>query len=280
MDRKPLNFAQALRRRPGESTPAVAPPADNAHDAPQPAPDPEISALSTVTETGQVSPTRQPPQISHIIEARHTTEASHTSAESHVRDDADAVSEARHASAESHVTKTGHVRKKTQTLAEMAETLEYGGGHSRTNHDFFDGVISRLPGDAQLLWFHLNRYREGQLTSTVRLNWPRLEARTGRSRSTLYRAAKVLKAEGLAEQFDLDLGRGKDQGFRFRLFLPKSLLSQTSHATQTRHVRETNTKREKNLKAIDEKGSGQKVEISEEDEQQFREAGGRFQGEE
>jgi hypothetical protein len=162
----------------------------------------------------------------------------------------------------------------------VAETIVYGTGHSRTNHDFFDGVISRLPGDAQILWFHLNRYREGQLTSTVRLNWPRLEARTGRSRSTLYRAAKVLKAEGLAEQFDLDLGRGKDQGFRFRLFLPKSLLSQTSHATQTRHVREMNTKREKNLKAIDEKGGGQKVEISEEDEQQFREAGGRFQGEE
>jgi hypothetical protein len=205
---------------------------------------------------------------------------SHTAEHSHASDAEDAVSEARHVSPKSHVVQTGHVRKKTQTLAEVAETIIYGAGHSRTNHDFFDGVISRLPGDAQLLWFHLNRYREGQLTSTVRLNWPRLEARTRRSRSTLYRAAKVLKAEGLAEQFDLDLGRGKDQGFRFRLFLPKSLVSQTSHATQTRHVKETNTKREKNLKAIDEKGGGQKIEVTEEDEQQFREAGGRFQGEE
>jgi hypothetical protein len=73
------------------------------------------------------------------------------------------------------------------------------------------------------------------------------------SRSTLYRVSKVLKKEGLAEQFGLDLGRGKEQGFRFRLFYPTSLVTQTSHVREIRHVTETHNKR-KDLKENNKKG--------------------------
>jgi hypothetical protein len=37
---------------------------------------------------------------------------------------------------------------------------EYRTGDSRTIHDFFDNELCPLPPLSQLLWFHLNRYRE------------------------------------------------------------------------------------------------------------------------
>jgi hypothetical protein len=199
------------------------------------------AAESPVTET------------SHVTEIRHVRETSHTPETSHVSDAPDAVSETWHAPETSHVLPASHVSENTQNLATLAETLKYGEGHARINHDYFDGVIARLPSDAQLLWVHLNRYREGRANYTVQLNWPKLEQKTKLSRSTLYRVSKVLKKEGLAEQFGLDLGRGKEQGFRFRLFYPKSLVTQTSHVRETRHVTETHNKR-KDLKENSKKG--------------------------
>lgn len=189
----------------------------------------------------------------HVTEARHVSKTSHVSETSHIRESPDAVSGTWHAPETSHVLPASHVSENTQTLATLAETLKYGEGHARINHDYFDGVISRLPADAQLLWVHLNRYREGRANYTVQLNWPKLEQKTKLSRSTLYRVSKVLKKEGLAEQFGLDLGRGKEQGFRFRLFYPKSLVTQTSHVRETRHVTETHNKR-KDLKENSKKG--------------------------
>jgi hypothetical protein len=192
-------------------------------------------------------PTSSIPETSHVSETRHTIATSHVAETSHVSDATDAVSEARHVPLTGHIPSASHVRENTQTLALMAETLTYGEGHARINHDLFDQIIARLPSDAQLLWVHLNRYREGRANHTVRLNWPKLEQKAKLSRSTLYRMGKVLKKEGLAEQFDLDLGRGKEQGFRFRLFYPTSLVSPTSHVTQTSHVKENHSKR-KDLK--------------------------------
>ena len=201
-------------------------------------PEPEKTQPQPVAPTPAESPVTQ---TSHVTETRHITETSHIPVTSHVSDAPDAVSETWH------VTQTSRVSENTQTLAALAETLKYGEGHARINHDFFDGVVARLPADAQLLWVHLNRYREGRSNQTVRLNWPKLEQKTRLSRSTLYRVSKVLKKEGLAEQFGLDLGRGKEQGFRFRLFSPTSLVTQTSHVRETSHVAETHSKR-KDLK--------------------------------
>ncbi|HEX7318667.1 MAG TPA: hypothetical protein VF297_32460 [Pyrinomonadaceae bacterium] len=200
-----------------------------------------VVAESPVTET------------SNVTETRHITETSHTPETSHVSGAPDAVSETWHAPETSHVLPASHVSENTQTLAALAETLKYGEGHARINHDFFDSVVARLPSDAQLLWVHLNRYREGRANYTVQLNWPKLEQKTKLSRSTLYRVSKVLKREGLAEQFGLDLGRGKEQGFRFRLFYPTSLVTQTSHVRETRHITETHNKR-KDLKENSKKG--------------------------
>ena len=197
--------------------------------------------------------TSSAPETSHVNETRHVIETSHVVEPSHVSTATDAVSETWHAPETSHIPPTSHVTENTETLARLAETLAYGEGHARINHDLFDQIISRLPSDAQLLWIHLNRYREGRANHSVRLNWPKLEQKTKLSRSTLYRMGKVLKREGLAEQFDLDLGRGKEQGFRFRLFYPTSLVSPTSHITQTSHVRENHSKR-KDLKENNKKG--------------------------
>lgn len=80
--------------------------------------------------TADESPVRE---ISHVTQTRHVTETSHVS------DASDAVSETWHAPETSHVLPASHVSENTQNLAVLAETLKYGEGHARINHDYFDG---------------------------------------------------------------------------------------------------------------------------------------------
>jgi hypothetical protein len=143
---------------------------------------------------------------------------------------------------------TSLVIETPQTLAEYAETLDYRAGQVRFNRDYFDRIISRLKGDVQLLYFHVIRYREGDSNHTVVLNWPLLERRTGKSQSTLFRASRTLADEGLAFREEHQTGRGKFQGFRFRIVLPTSLVSQNSQVTRTSLVSQTNSNSKELLK--------------------------------
>ena len=108
-------------------------------------------------------------------------------------------------------------------LAAYAESLAYGAGHLRLNHDYLDHVITLLNGKEQLLFIHILRYREGRRNYTVRLNFPLLEQRTKISARTLSKVASSLEARGLVLRFDLRQGKGLDQGFRFRIVMPSSL---------------------------------------------------------
>ncbi|MDQ3820688.1 MAG: hypothetical protein M3362_23805, partial [Acidobacteriota bacterium] len=54
---------------------------------------------------------------------------------------------------------------------------EYRKGDSRVNHDFFDDRICGLDPLSQLLYFHLNRYREASSNLTVTISWSRLMER-------------------------------------------------------------------------------------------------------
>ena len=156
---------------------------------------------------------------------------------------------------------TSLVRETTPShnLAEYAETLDYSKAHLRTNHTFFDKVICLLPSDAQLLLLHLHRYREGDSDLTVRLNLPLLNKRTGLSVSTIHRMSKVLDERGLAKKEDYSFGKGKQQGFRFRLFTPTSLIRQTSHVRETSLVTETDSNKNYTIEHTQTQSAGVRV---------------------
>lgn len=120
--------------------------------------------------------------------------------------------------AESHVVPTSLADETPldENLASLAYQLEYRTGNLRINLDYFDKIVGKLSRNARLLYIYLLRYREGSSNYTIRLNWPTLEKKTDISKSVLYRSARELAAAGLAFSEELQLGKGKEQGFRFR----------------------------------------------------------------
>ncbi len=144
---------------------------------------------------------------------------------------------------ESHSSEKALSMGNSNTLADYALTLTYRKGDSRTNNDFLDQVLSKVKGDAQLLYFWLNRYRDSGQDITITLNWGVLEKRTHMSKTSLWRAAKQLEAEGLIVKTDYKFGRNKEQGFRFRLFLPESHSNLNSLPSAESHSRAEDIKR-------------------------------------
>lgn len=139
---------------------------------------------------------------------------------------------------ESHVdtTRLPDTEALTENLSSLALNLEYRKGNLRINLDYLDKIVGKLSRNARLLYIYLLRYREGSTNYTIRLNWPTLASKTDISKSVLYRAARELEAAGLAFSEALQLGKGKDQGFRFRLSHPTSLTVEGSLADTTRLV--------------------------------------------
>jgi predicted transcriptional regulator len=146
-------------------------------------------------------------------------------------------------------TETSLVTENSQTpnLAQMAENLSYGAGHSRLNHDFFDEVLVKLNDKEQLLYIHLFRYREGSSNTTVMVSLPRLAERTSLSISSIQRAERSLITKGMLEKIETRNGYQKEQGRRYRLFIPTSLRTQTRLVRGNRLVTETSIK-DKDLK--------------------------------
>jgi hypothetical protein len=117
---------------------------------------------------------------------------------------------------------------------------EYRAGDSRINHDFFDAELCPMPPLSQLLWLHLNRYREGRSAVTIVLSWKKLAERFGDdhvSESTVRRAFKPLERTGLAIKDRAVFGKGGEQGIVFRLFTldsPTTGESPSTHASNKR----------------------------------------------
>lgn len=102
---------------------------------------------------------------------------------------------------------------------------EYRKGDSRVNNDFFDNELSPLPPMSQLLWLHLNRYRDRGTALTIILSWKKLADRFGDDHvheNTLRRAFKPLERTGLAVKDRAVFGKGGEQGIVFRLYTPDS----------------------------------------------------------
>jgi DNA-binding Lrp family transcriptional regulator len=194
-----------------------------AKEPPQPRPNPKTSP---VTETSLISETRLSTQPSLVKTEAH------------------GLSETRLSPEPSLVVEN---TPNADSIADYASSIDYGRGHSRIYHEFADKVLPLLSAAEQLLYIHLDRYREGGSSTTIPVSWPTLEKRSGLSQSTLIRAARSLEEKGLIRKVSLKLGRGRDQGNRFWVFSVTSLISEKRLVTETRLVTGTPIK-DKDLK--------------------------------
>lgn len=112
-----------------------------------------------------------------------------------------------------------------------------GTGDSRIRHAFFDERVSGREVTAQLLYFHLNRYRDGGGELTIPVSWRRLTERIPVSESTLRRAYAVLNREGLASIERSVFGKGSAQGNIFRVVRGESPSTHERASTGDTHKR-------------------------------------------
>lgn len=111
-------------------------------------------------------------------------------------------------------------------LIEQAEKLSYRKGHSRHNHDFWDLIISQLPGNEQNVYSWLYRFREGNSNITIILSLPTLAARCGVDERTAGRAMKRLADKGFVRDHSSHFGKGRAQGKRYWVYVPTALLGE------------------------------------------------------
>jgi hypothetical protein len=112
---------------------------------------------------------------------------------------------------------------------------KYRKGDSRINHNFFDEELCGIEPLAQLLYFHLNRYREGTSNLTVVLTWSKLAERIPVSESTLRRAFAHLQKHKLATKAREVFGKGGAQGIVFRVVTHESPSIHASPSTGDTH---------------------------------------------
>jgi predicted transcriptional regulator len=113
-------------------------------------------------------------------------------------------------------------------LIEQAERLTYRKGHARHNHDFWDSIISQLPGNEQNVYSWLYRFREGNSNITIILSLLTLAARCGVDEKTVGRAIKRLADKGFVRDHSNHFGKGRAQGKRFWVYVPTALLAEQS----------------------------------------------------
>jgi hypothetical protein len=117
---------------------------------------------------------------------------------------------------------------KSHPLIQQAEQITYRKGHSRHNHDFWDSIISQLPGNEQNVYSWLYRFREGNSNITIVLSLPTLAARCGVDEKTVGRAVKRLVDKGFVRDYSNHFGKGRAQGKRYWVYVPTALLSEQS----------------------------------------------------
>jgi hypothetical protein len=113
-------------------------------------------------------------------------------------------------------------------LIEQAEQMVYRKGHTRHNHDFWDSIVSQLPGNEQNVYSWLYRFREGNSNVTIVLSLPTLAARCGVDEKTVGRAIKRLIDKGFVRDHSNHFGKGRAQGKRFWVYVPTALLTEQS----------------------------------------------------
>jgi hypothetical protein len=133
-------------------------------------------------------------------------------------------------------------------LIEQAERMDYRKGHSRHNHDFWDTIISQLPGNEQNVYSWLYRFREGNSNITVILSLPTLAARCGVDEKTVGRAVKRLADKGFVRDHSNHFGKGRAQGKRYWVYVPTALLNEKPSPDKMGSLTNMSPIKEKELK--------------------------------
>lgn len=193
MDRKPLNFAQALRSRPAERT----------EERPQIAP---VESLSTET-----SP-------SHLDSPSNT--------DSQARLDSLSLGQPPPVPVDSpsDMDTPSHLDSPSNTDSpELLSMIPPVAGHTTLPHTYTDHLARWLSSDEQAVYLQLYRLSWGWSKPTCFISNPRLSERSGVPVTSMRRAVRRLIAKKLIEKTNRVFGSNTDQGIEYRVFKLDSL---------------------------------------------------------
>jgi hypothetical protein len=216
MDRKPLNFAQALRSRPAERTeerpPITAVESSSTLDSPanvdSPAP---VDGLSV--EQPPPPPVDSPSDMDGLSKGGGPS----------ISDSLDPLS-----------------------------MIPVVAGHTTLPHTYTDHLARWLSSDEQAVYLQLYRLSWGWNKSTCFISNPRLSERSGVPETSMRRAVKKLIAKKLIEKTNRVFGSHTDQGIEYRVFKLDSL-TKMDRASKMDSLSNVAPNKEKLLKETDQK---------------------------
>jgi hypothetical protein len=222
MDRKPLNFAQALRSRPAERT----------EERPQIAP---VESLSTKTSLSQMDrPTDMDSQAK--LDGLSTEQPPPPPA------DRPSIS----------ASPTIQTSPSNTDNPEPLSMIPLVAGHTALPHTYTDHLARWLSSDEQAVYLQLYRLSWGWNKPTCFISNPRLSERSGVPETSMRRAVKKLVTKKLIEKTNRVFGSNTDQGIEYRVFKLDSL-TKGDRASNTDGPSSVAPNKEKLLKETDQK---------------------------
>jgi hypothetical protein len=194
MDRKPLNFAQALRSRPAERT----------EERSQIAP---VESLSTETSLSY---------LDRLPNMDGQAKVDSLSTEQPPPLPADSLSDTDDLSTENSLSHSDS--------PELLSMIPVVAGHTALPHTYTDHLARWLSADEQAVYLQLYRLSWGWNKPTCFISNPRLSERSGVPETSMRRAVKKLTAKKLIEKTNRVFGSHTDQGIEYRVFKLDSLV--------------------------------------------------------
>ena len=196
-NRKPLNFAQALRSKPGRP--------------PEPDADARKIESSTSTEPSPDSlpaPDSQPAPDSLSVPTRLPVESSLTP-------DAIAYPPGR-------LSGSGSLPEPDSQRPDLWAPFRDKRGHLRQPHSYTDGLCQVLDVYEQAIYTQLYRLSHGYGKPTCKIGLPQLARRANMGKTTTQATVNRLIDKGLIRKLEYEIGRNKEQGTTYWVSSPDS----------------------------------------------------------
>lgn len=209
-NRKPLNFAQALRSKPGR----LPEPDVDAHEVEssartQPAPD-RLPASGSLP-----APNRQPTAASLSAPDRQSVPVS-LSAESRLSPDAIAYPPDSQSGPDS-------LPAPDSRRPDLWAPFKDKRGHLRQPHAYTDGLCQVLDVYEQAIYTQLYRLSHGYGKPMCKIGLPQLARRANMGKTTTQATVNRLIDKGLIRKLEYEIGRNKEQGTTYWVSSPDSL---------------------------------------------------------
>jgi Helix-turn-helix domain len=220
--KKPLNFAQALRSRPREQTDErpqlTAVDGPSTEDRPSNTDSPSNVTSPSISDGLSLGQPPPPPVDSPSIPDSPTKEDSPSK----------------------------------EDILDLLKTIPHVAGHTALPHTFSDHLARWLSSDEQAVYLQLYRLSWGWNKSTCFISNPRLSERSGVPETSMRRAIRKLVSKKLIEKTNRVFGSQIDQGIEYRVFKLDSL-ARGDRASNMDSLSNVAPNKEKLLKETDQK---------------------------